>query len=182
MYSSASSARCFLYALAMRCGARSWQALAAAGLLICNPCYLFLSFSFMSEIAFLAALLGSHLAFANAEGERQDSLSVALGDSGRDRIRGASVRRRGDPRLDRSDRDFRSRRERTEDSTRIDAGAICVRTPRMRAHLDLADGPAGRRRGSWSSGKRILRISSKCRCGNTCAWASSGRCSISASC
>ncbi|HLI78635.1 MAG TPA: glycosyltransferase family 39 protein, partial [Candidatus Binataceae bacterium] len=60
-----------LYALAMRCGARTWQALAAAGLLICNPCFLFLSFSFMSEIAFLAALLGSQLAFANAEGEHQ---------------------------------------------------------------------------------------------------------------
>jgi len=60
-----------MYALAIRCGARQWQALAAAGLLFCNPCYLFLSFSFMSEIAFLTALLGSHLAFANAEGERQ---------------------------------------------------------------------------------------------------------------
>lgn len=60
-----------LYALAIRCGARSWQALAAAGVLICNPCYLFLSFSFMSEIGFLAALLGSHLAFAKAEGDRQ---------------------------------------------------------------------------------------------------------------
>jgi hypothetical protein len=57
-----------LHALAMRCGARSWQALAAAGLLICNPCYLFLSFSFMSEISFLAALLGAHFAFAKAEG------------------------------------------------------------------------------------------------------------------
>jgi hypothetical protein len=60
-----------LYALATRCGARSWQALAAAGLLICNPCFLFLSFSFMSEVAFLAALLGSQLAFANADGEHQ---------------------------------------------------------------------------------------------------------------
>jgi hypothetical protein len=59
-----------LYALARRCGARWWQALAATGLLICNPCYLFLSFSFMSEIGFLAALLGSQLAFANADGER----------------------------------------------------------------------------------------------------------------
>src|SRR5271170_7347992 len=57
-----------LYALAIRCGARSWQALAATGLLICNPCYLFLSFSFMSEISFLAALLGAHFAFAKAEG------------------------------------------------------------------------------------------------------------------
>ncbi len=60
-----------LYGLAIRCGARSWQALAAAGLLICNPCYLFLSFSFMSEIGFLAALVGSHLVFATAEGDRQ---------------------------------------------------------------------------------------------------------------
>ncbi|HLX36314.1 MAG TPA: hypothetical protein VKR29_00885 [Candidatus Binataceae bacterium] len=57
-----------LYALALRCGAQAWQALAASSLLICNPCFLFLSFSFMSEIAFLAALLGSLLAFANAEG------------------------------------------------------------------------------------------------------------------
>ncbi len=67
-----------LYALAIRCGARSWQAFAAAGMLICNPCYLFLSFSFMSEIGFLAALVGAHLAFANAEGEKQAVyLSVA---------------------------------------------------------------------------------------------------------
>jgi hypothetical protein len=60
-----------LYALARRCGARAWQAIAAAAMLICNPCFLFLSFSFMSEIGFLAALIGSHLAFANAEGERK---------------------------------------------------------------------------------------------------------------
>ncbi len=60
-----------IYALAKRCGARQWQALATAGLLVCNPCYLFLSFSFMTEIGFLAALLGSHLAFANAIGDRQ---------------------------------------------------------------------------------------------------------------
>jgi hypothetical protein len=60
-----------LYGLAIRCGARSWQAIAAAGLLVCNPCYLFLSFSFMSEIGFLAALVGSHLVFATAEGDRQ---------------------------------------------------------------------------------------------------------------
>src|ERR1700722_12274872 len=60
-----------LYALAIRCGARPWQALAATGLLICNPCFLFLSFSFMSEVAFLAALLGSQLAFARAEGEHE---------------------------------------------------------------------------------------------------------------
>ena len=44
---------------------------AAAAMLVCNPCYLFLSFSFMSEISFLAALFGSHLAFANAEDKRR---------------------------------------------------------------------------------------------------------------
>lgn len=60
-----------MYSLAMRCGARWWLALAAAAMLVCNPCYLFLSFSFMSEISFLAALLGSHLAFANAEDKRR---------------------------------------------------------------------------------------------------------------
>ena len=60
-----------MYALAIRCGAREWQALAAAGLMVCNPCYLFLSFSFMSEVPFLAALLACHLAFANAEGENE---------------------------------------------------------------------------------------------------------------
>jgi hypothetical protein len=60
-----------MYALAIRCGARPWQALAAAGLLVCNPCYLFLSFSFMSEVPFLTAMLGSQLAFACADGEKQ---------------------------------------------------------------------------------------------------------------
>ncbi len=60
-----------LYALARRCGAPQWLAIGAAGLLVCNPCYLFLSFSFMSEIPFLAAYLGSLLAFAKAEGDRQ---------------------------------------------------------------------------------------------------------------
>src|SRR5271170_2709303 len=69
------------HALAIRCGAPRWQALAATGLLICNPCFLFLSFSFMTEVPFLAALLGSHLAFAHAEGERRISflwLSASL--------------------------------------------------------------------------------------------------------
>ena len=71
-----------MYALAIRCGAREWQALAVAGLMICNPCYLFLSFSFMSEVPFLAALLACHLAFANAEGENEIRglwLSAVLG-------------------------------------------------------------------------------------------------------
>jgi hypothetical protein len=57
------------HALARRCGARRWQALAATGLLVCNPCFTFLSFSFMTEIPFLTLVIGTHLAFAHAEGE-----------------------------------------------------------------------------------------------------------------
>ncbi|MGB8683152.1 MAG: glycosyltransferase family 39 protein [Candidatus Binatus sp.] len=58
------------HALALKCGAPRWQALAATGLLICNPCFMFLSFSFMTEIPFLTAIVAAHLAFANAEGRR----------------------------------------------------------------------------------------------------------------
>ncbi|HTY54996.1 MAG TPA: glycosyltransferase family 39 protein [Candidatus Binataceae bacterium] len=56
---------CF-YALARRCGARGWGAILATALLIANPCYLYMSFSFMTEIPFLALLLGAHLAFSCA--------------------------------------------------------------------------------------------------------------------
>lgn len=59
------------HALARRCGARRWQALAATGLLVCNPCFTFLSFSFMTEIPFLALIVGTHLAFAKASGSRR---------------------------------------------------------------------------------------------------------------
>lgn len=59
------------HALAIRCGASRWQALAATGLLICNPCFLFLSFSFMTEIPFLTAMVAAHLAFAKAEGRHE---------------------------------------------------------------------------------------------------------------
>ncbi|HYL58642.1 MAG TPA: glycosyltransferase family 39 protein [Candidatus Acidoferrales bacterium] len=58
------------HALLKRCGARDWQALAATGLLACNPCFTFLSFSFMTEIPFLTMLIAAHLAFACADGER----------------------------------------------------------------------------------------------------------------
>jgi hypothetical protein len=58
------------HALAIRCGAPRWQALAATGLLICNPCFTFLSFSFMTEIPFLTAMVAAHLAFAEADGSR----------------------------------------------------------------------------------------------------------------
>jgi dolichyl-phosphate-mannose-protein mannosyltransferase len=54
------------YLLARKCGAPAWTACAAAALLICNPCYLFLSFSFMTEVPFLALLLASYVAFACA--------------------------------------------------------------------------------------------------------------------
>jgi hypothetical protein len=67
----AAAAAMLMYALARRCGAREWQAMAAAGLLMCNPCYLLCSFSFMTEIPFIAALLGCHLAFAGGEGENR---------------------------------------------------------------------------------------------------------------
>jgi Dolichyl-phosphate-mannose-protein mannosyltransferase len=59
------------HALAIRCGAPRWQAIAATGLLICNPCFMFLSFSFMTEIPFLTAMVAAHLAFAKAEGRRE---------------------------------------------------------------------------------------------------------------
>jgi hypothetical protein len=54
------------YLLTRKCGAAVWTAAAAAALLICNPCYLFLSFSFMTEVPFLAMLLASYVAFACA--------------------------------------------------------------------------------------------------------------------
>ena len=57
--------------LAIKCGAPRWQALAAMGLLICNPCFTFLSFSFMTEVPFLTAIVAAHLAFAEAEGPRE---------------------------------------------------------------------------------------------------------------
>ena len=56
------------HALLMRCGARPWQAIAATGLLLFNPCFTFLSFSFMTEIPFLLLLMGAYLSFAKAEG------------------------------------------------------------------------------------------------------------------
>jgi hypothetical protein len=59
------------HALAIKCGAPRWQALAATGLLICNPCFTFLSFSFMTEIPFLTAMIAAHLAFAEAEGKHE---------------------------------------------------------------------------------------------------------------
>lgn len=53
-------------ALALECGAPRWQALAATGLLVCNPCFTFLSFSFMTEIPFVALLVATYFAFAKS--------------------------------------------------------------------------------------------------------------------
>jgi hypothetical protein len=52
--------------LALRCGATAEGALLATALLIANPCWLFLSFSFMTEIPFLALFIAALLAFACA--------------------------------------------------------------------------------------------------------------------
>ncbi len=55
------------YALARRCNANHKSATLATALLIANPCYLFLSFSFMTDIPFVTLLIAAHLAFAMAE-------------------------------------------------------------------------------------------------------------------
>jgi hypothetical protein len=56
------------YALARRCGAPPIASLIATGCLVGNPCYMFLSFSFMTEVPFLMLLIGTNVAFAYAEG------------------------------------------------------------------------------------------------------------------
>jgi hypothetical protein len=55
------------YVLARRCRAGHTDAAWATALLAANPCYLFLSFSFMTDVPFLAALIAAHLMFASAE-------------------------------------------------------------------------------------------------------------------
>ena len=52
------------YRLARRCNATAQGAALASALLMANPCYLFLSFSFMSDVPFLALLISAHLTFA----------------------------------------------------------------------------------------------------------------------
>jgi hypothetical protein len=61
------------FALAIRCGAGTLGALLGTALLIANPCWLFLSFSFMTEIPFLVLSIGAMLAFARAEGPRESA-------------------------------------------------------------------------------------------------------------
>ena len=55
------------HALLRRCGAGRAAAAIATGLLVANPCYLFLSFSFMTDVPFLVLIIGAMLAFAKVE-------------------------------------------------------------------------------------------------------------------
>ncbi len=95
------------HALAIKCGAPRWQAFAATGLLICNPCFTFLSFSFMTEIPFLTAMVAAHLAFAKAEGPREQLWLWLRRDISGDRIHDSAVRRDGDRGLRRRDAPLR---------------------------------------------------------------------------
>jgi Dolichyl-phosphate-mannose-protein mannosyltransferase len=58
------------YLLARRCNAGPRAAALATALLIVNPCYLFLSFSFMTDVPFLTLLIAVHLTFAAAQESR----------------------------------------------------------------------------------------------------------------
>ncbi len=53
--------------LARRCGAGRRRAALATALLIVNPCFLFLSFSFMTDVPFLALVVAAYLVFAGAQ-------------------------------------------------------------------------------------------------------------------
>jgi Dolichyl-phosphate-mannose-protein mannosyltransferase len=59
------------YVLARRCGASIEGSAIATALLIANPCYLLLSFSFMTEIPFLTPTIAACCAFAYADGEHE---------------------------------------------------------------------------------------------------------------
>ncbi len=61
------------YVLARRCDAAPASALPATALLIVNPCYLFLSFSFMSDVPFVVLLIAAHLMFAAAPQGRMNA-------------------------------------------------------------------------------------------------------------
>ena len=60
-----------MYALAIRCGGARMAGACSRRPDGVQPVFSLLSFSFMTEIPFLAALLACHLAFANAEGENE---------------------------------------------------------------------------------------------------------------
>ncbi len=174
------------HALAIQCGAPRWQALAATGLLICNPCFTFLSFSFMTEIPFLTAMVAAHLAFAKAEGPREQLwlwLAAALAVIGiliRPFAAMAIVGCVGamllyDPRL----RGTRALGPRVVDP---DDGAVRRGAGGMRGAMDLADGAGAEAVGCCSSTKITSATSSACRWRTTCAPECSGRCCTSARC
>jgi hypothetical protein len=60
------------YVLARRCNARPDAAALGTALLIFNPCYLFLGFSFMSDVPFVFLLIAAYLAFATAWTEKKN--------------------------------------------------------------------------------------------------------------
>ncbi len=55
------------FLLALRCGARRGEAAIATALIVCNPCFLFLSFSFMTDVPFIAMMVAALLAFSYFE-------------------------------------------------------------------------------------------------------------------
>ncbi len=55
------------YLLARRCNASPSGAVFATALLMVNPCYLFLSFSFMTDVPFVTVLIAAHLMFSAAQ-------------------------------------------------------------------------------------------------------------------
>lgn len=56
------------FMLALRCGAGRGEAALATALIVCNPYYLFLSFSFMTDVAFIAMMVAALLAFSRFDG------------------------------------------------------------------------------------------------------------------
>jgi hypothetical protein len=58
------------FMLALRCGARRGEAAFATALIVCNPCFLFLSFSFMTDVPFIAMMVAALLAFSQFESPR----------------------------------------------------------------------------------------------------------------
>jgi hypothetical protein len=58
------------YLLARRCQARALPAAAATALLVINPCYLFLSFSFMTDVPYVVLLIAAFVMFASAPNDR----------------------------------------------------------------------------------------------------------------
>lgn len=56
------------FMLALNCGAGRAEAAFATALIVCNPCFLFLSFSFMTDVALIAMMIAALLAFSRFDG------------------------------------------------------------------------------------------------------------------